>query len=399
LPFDVQYYGVNYRHMIISTNGFAAFDTIPYDISNNYWHNWDNWPIPDPGNARAQISPFWDDLESTGSTSGIYTYHDQANSRFIIEWSGNRHARTLSPQTIEMIIYDTDLHPTPTGDCEIVFQYQTVNNDDYSDDYTGPAAYSSVGFENWDQNDGLQYQYDNSYHPAAATLQGGRAIKITTATGLSAPPDMSYSPTEFNLAGEPGDQAEDRLIIENNGEGLLFYNISTEVMENLFSSGSGNQPSEYTSISAPLIGSGDEPPVINSKTQEFSGPYYPPVILDSGGPDNYGYTWIDSNEPGGPTYNWIDITSVGTRIAGLGDESNVGPYLIGFDFHFYGNTFSTFRVCSNGYVSFTSTVNPYTNGTIPGASEPNNLLSVYWDDLNFSPAARHIIIIMALTVV
>ncbi len=385
LPFDVQYYGVNYGHMIISTNGFAAFDTIPYDISNNYWHNWDNWPIPDPGNARAQISPFWDDLESTGGTTGIYSYHDQANGRFIIEWSGNRHALTLSPETFEMIIYDTDLHPTPTGDCEIVFQYQTINNDDYSDDYTGPAVYSSVGFENWEQTDGLQYEYDNAYHPAATALRSGLAIKITTATGLAAPPDMSYYPIEFNFASEPGDQAEGQLIIENHGEGILFYNISAEVIDNLSIDGSENRSTNSTSSSTPAIQSGDEPPVISSKTEQFSGPYYPPVILDSGGPDNYGYTWIDSNEPAGPSYNWIDITSVGTRITGLGDESNLGPYPIGFDFSFYGNTFSTFRVCSNGYVSFTSTATPYNNTTIPNSDEPNNLLSVYWDDLNFTP--------------
>jgi len=385
LPFDVQYYGFTYRHMIVSTNGFAAFDTIPYDVSNNYWHNWDNWPIPDPCNARAQISPFWDDLESTGSPTGIYTWHDQANGRFIIEWSGHRHARTLSPQTFEMIIYNADQHPTPTGDCEIVFQYNTVNNDDYSDDYSGPAAYSSVGFENWAQTDGLQYQYDNSYHPGAAVLQNGRAIKITTATGLSAPPDMSYDPTEFSLAAEPGDLAEARLFIENHGEGLLFYNISAEVIENLLGGGFGNEFAIISSLGSLLNKSGNDTPVINSKTEEFSGPYYPPVILDSGGPDNYGYTWIDSDEPGGPAYNWIDITSIGTQIAGLADESNLGPYPIGFDFNFYGNTFSTFRVCSNGYVSFTSTVNPYNNTTIPNTAEPNNLLSVYWDDLNFAP--------------
>ena len=188
LPFVCQYYGNNYQHMIVSINGFVAFDTIPFDQSGNYWFNWENWPIPDPGNARAQISPFWDDLRYSGSTNGIFQYHDAANGRFIIEWSGMTHARTGSGQTIELIIYNPTTFPTPTGDCEMVFQYKVVHNDDYDDDPYTPETYSSVGFENWDQNDGLQYEYDNVYYPGAVALHNGLAIKITTAAGLGPPP-------------------------------------------------------------------------------------------------------------------------------------------------------------------------------------------------------------------
>ncbi len=376
-PFDITYYGEVYDYMIISTNGFVAFDTIPYDVGGNYWHNWDNWPIPDYGNARAQISPFWDDLEYTGSTNGIYTYHDQTNGLFIIEWSGCRHARTNSTETFQMIFYDTDSRPTPTGDCEIVFQYMVINNDDSSSDPYYPEAYSSVGFENYDQNDGLEYQYDNVYHPGAAQLADGLALKITTATGLAAPPDMAYSPNEFDMASEPGDQAEGYIHIDNNGDGYLFYSISVETEEYLVTT--AKQP-----ISAPLKVNQDiEVVASESKTETMNGPVNPPVILDSGGPDNFGYTWIDSNEPGGPVYNWIDITEVGTRVTGIDDEESLGPYPIGFDFNFYGNTYSNFRVCSNGYCTFGDQTVEYNNTEIPNSDAPNNMLAVYWDDMNF----------------
>ena len=202
LPFDFQYYGETHRQIIVSTNGFIALDTIPFDIGGNYWYMFDNWPIPDKGNARAQISPFWDDLEYSGGSNGLFYYHDIANGKFIIEWSGFTHAQTGSPETFELIICDRSTFPTPTGDNEIIFQYSVINNNDSNPDPTGPAVYSSVGFENWAQDDGLEYEYDNSYHPAAAVLQTGRAIKITTSTGSALQIPALISPPNNDVSSD-----------------------------------------------------------------------------------------------------------------------------------------------------------------------------------------------------
>lgn len=113
-----------------------------------------------------------------------------------------------------------------------------------------------------------------------------------------------------------------------------------------------------------------------------SGPFNPPVILDQGGPDEFGYTWIDSDEPGGPVYEWIDITDVGEQIPMTGDDQNLGPFDIGFDFSFYGETFSTFNICSNGFISFTSTSTDYFNEPIPSFDAPENLVAPFWDDMD-----------------
>ena len=369
-PFDITYYGEDYSQMIISTNGFVAFDLHQYDAGGSYWHNWDNWPIPDYGNARAQISPFWDDLEYSGNNNGIYTYYDTTEGSFIIEWSGCNHARTSSPETFQIIFYETRTHPTPTGDCEIVFQYKEINNDDFNNSSSHPEAYSSVGMENYAQDDGLQYQYDNIYHPGATELVAGLALKITTATGMAAPPDMSYSPGSFDMAAEPGDAAEDHIYINNNGDGYLFYTIAVETMEDI---AIASIPAPESVIPEPHI----------TKGESYTGPYNPPMTLDNGGPDNFGYTWADSDEPGGPVYNWIDITGIGTRINGLSDESNVGPFPIGFEFNYYGNSYTTFRACSNGYCTFGDNATVYENTQLPNTANPNNMLAVYWDDMNF----------------
>ncbi len=195
LPFDFVYYGETYRHIIACINGFIAVDTF-HTQPGWYFHNWDNYPIPDPGCARGQISPFWDDLRL--SSGHVYKYYDSSNNRFIIEWKNLRHANTNALESFQVLIYDPDFYPTPTGDAEIVFQYQTiVNNDAYGGSPNFPEAYSSVGLENWDEDDGLQYEWNNIYHPAAATLAAGRAIKITTS--YITPSNYEYLPGDANM--------------------------------------------------------------------------------------------------------------------------------------------------------------------------------------------------------
>ena len=105
-------------------------------------------------------------------------------------------------------------------------------------------------------------------------------------------------------------------------------------------------------------------------------------IKASGGPDTFGYKWKDSDEAGGPVYNWVDITGSGTIIGFTSYDQNEPNIPIGFDFNFYGNTYNTVNVCTNGWISFTSTSTAYTNTTIIAPAEPNNLLAAFWDDLN-----------------
>ena len=80
-------------------------------------------------------------------------------------------------------------------------------------------------------------------------------------------------------------------------------------------------------------------------------------------------------------YNWVEISHVGTNTGLTGDDQNLGPFPIGFTFNHYGNNYNQVRVCSNGWISFTSTSTAYSNTTIPATAEPNNMLAPLWDDL------------------
>jgi hypothetical protein len=97
-------------------------------------------------------------------------------------------------------------------------------------------------------------------------------------------------------------------------------------------------------------------------------------------PDAYGYRWLDSDNTYGPTFNWIDIQQDGNNINGIENTyyDSFGPFPIGFDFEFYGNTFSQFYVQSMGVVNFgsVSTIDGY--NSIPAADEYNNLIAWLW---------------------
>ena len=78
------------------------------------------------------------------------------------------------------------------------------------------------------------------------------------------------------------------------------------------------------------------------------------------------------------TYN--PLSTAGTSV-NVGDDSNVGPFNIGFNFEFYGQTFSQFRICTNGFITFGSTSGSYTPGTFPNPNQPNGVVAAYWTDL------------------
>ena len=112
-----------------------------------------------------------------------------------------------------------------------------------------------------------------------------------------------------------------------------------------------------------------------------------PVLQNTGGPDGFGYRWIDSDDPAGPDFQWIDVSSTGTPVfSSPVDDSNMGPFPIGFAFSYYGNTYTDFRVCSNGFISFTSSSAQYSNQPLPNLFAPENMLAAFWSDLAVIPA-------------
>jgi len=210
--------------------------------------------------------------------------------------------------------------------------YHSFGNIGVDAEVTGSSAY--VFQVATDIPDGYNFQL------AGAITCTGDSWNQNMNFTASNPPEIAVSPSSFNETLNPGGNSQSTLRISNNGYTDLNYNLS---------------------ITDPA--------------------------RDSGGPDSENYSWIDSNEPGGPTYNWVDISSIGTSVT-LGDDSNDGPYALGFNVEYYGNTYNSLNICSNGFLSFTSALTSYSNGALPDSAEPNNLLAFFWDDLNPSSSGN-----------
>jgi hypothetical protein len=90
---------------------------------------------------------------------------------------------------------------------------------------------------------------------------------------------------------------------------------------------------------------------------------------------------VDSDDPGGPAFGWIDISAVGTEVP-LGDDAFAGPFGLGFAFPFYENSYSDLYIGSNGIVTFGVGSGTRLNTNLPEAGLPNNLVALWWDDLD-----------------
>jgi hypothetical protein len=242
--FSIGYYGEGYSEVSINSNGFLAMDWEDYRFG-------DNSGIPDSHGPARMIAPFWDDLDPSAG-GDIYRWLDFANNRLIFQYDEVPIYGTTQTQTFQVIFYNENSHPTPTGDSKIVFQYETVS-----------FPYScTVGIENAIEDDGIQWLYNASYAPQAMPLSAGMAILFTTE-----PPDLPNVPwlvlddvtIDDTAVGngdglaQPGETVELLLDVRNDGgrdalggsvvlssqEGVVSLGDSTSAMSDVLASGTG----------------------------------------------------------------------------------------------------------------------------------------------------------------
>ena len=113
--------------------------------------------------------------------------------------------------------------------------------------------------------------------------------------------------------------------------------------------------------------------------------------------DDYGYRMFDNWDLAyskAPAYDWIEIDPnqgglFGTTInvTDLYEEGDASRSLtLPFPVTYYGETYHTITVCSNGWAAFgNQTVVDFHNRTIPSPIGPTAMLAPFWDDLVTSP--------------
>lgn len=182
LPFDFKFYDQEYNTAHVSVNGWIYFGTAPAG-----W--WTNNTIPNTAAPNNFLAVFWDDLDMR-TNGAVYTYHDEVNNLFIVQWTNNQQSASGS-LTFQAIL-------TPWGG--VTYQYLTM---------TGTLNSATVGIENSDGTDGLQVVFNAAY------IEDGLAVKINTpriewldvtptsgslAAGESEPVTVTYDATGL-LAG------------------------------------------------------------------------------------------------------------------------------------------------------------------------------------------------------
>lgn len=76
-------------------------------------------------------------------------------------------------------------------------------------------------------------------------------------------------------------------------------------------------------------------------------------------------------------------STVGATSVVLSDDSQAGPFNIGFNFCFFGNTYNQFYLGSNGWISFSAgQSNAFTSASIPSTAfnVPQNCIMGPWQD-------------------
>ncbi len=110
--------------------------------------------------------------------------------------------------------------------------------------------------------------------------------------------------------------------------------------------------------------------------------WYSGELDEFGGPDAAGYIFRDSAELDGPTYNWVEMSVLGNELTTLADDDFEGPFALPWSFSYYGDLYYEIYICSNGYIMFGGGNTSFDNQSLPNGTAPNNLIALFWDDLN-----------------
>ena len=230
-PFPFRFYGEEYDTIIVYSNGFI---TPPQSTPWSGPGTGNPQAFPTDGGPRGVVAGLWADLAPHRTVGDIYSYYDEENHIFYIEYDTCEEYHHWGYTTFEYMIFDPDYYPTPTGDCEIVVNYKRL----------GFTYNTAIGIESPDESTGLTFMYDGEYGAFAADVSSEGAIKITTN-----PPEDSvrcllwlvyYGELVYTTGDDtisPGDTVSMRFCIKNTGytraEGVQVMVLPSETVRSI----------------------------------------------------------------------------------------------------------------------------------------------------------------------
>ncbi len=397
ISFTFNFYGNVYTQAYVSSNGLVSFGSgNPANI---------NYPIPtaDPPNNYA--SCFWSDLYIFGGRGeGVwYETFGSGPSRYTVLTFRTEYfatsSYTVTPDLFQMILYE--------GSNQIKCQYaQTAGPID------GTGGASTIGLENIDGTDGLQYFFHEYSYPIVGPLEPRLAILFTPG---SPRPVFAGSIKTVSAGTHPGELFTYTLNIVNSGSA----SASAATMHDPIPSGAAyaglasfsgggslNANSSFVDWSGAL-GVNQRVTItyralwtalsgIVTNTMTLNDPLATRAVLRSAatkiqpysgvgtGPGTPVYIYHDSYDPSGVvTYSWVFTGGASTKLSLLPDADNgyaVVP--IGFTFRFDGRNFTNAFVSANGLVMFNTDIgsSSFTNEPIPTPGNVDSYATCFWTD-------------------
>ncbi len=367
VPFPIQFYGTSYPEFYIGSNGYVTFGACAWDYFNQCFPQ-DFMP------AGLYIN--WNDM--TTYSGEVAYYYDAANHWLVVSWYQISYYSGAGQASYQIIIYDQGFYSSATGDNHILFQY---------DSPLGQTDIATVGIKTETGPNFSMYECDGVDEANAWGQEPGRTIYFSTGPGCDVgDADITVTPSSLDGAAPLGGTDTGSLEICNVGLCPLYWNIdwnqSTPALA--LSSYVPTRGMSMTKQQIDLISAINrgEKPVIATERRNGS------EQLDAqGGPDAFGYRWIDSDEPSGPVFNWFEINGIGTN-TGMTFDDEVTSVGLPFGFDFYGITYNTVNISSNGNVHFGGANAAYSNTTLPDAFAPSAMVAAFWDDLYLPTAGQ-----------
>ena len=216
----------------------------------------------------------------------------------------------------------------------------------------------------------------------------GNATLTLSAPQIRGPEDANFwieSPPSTNLAS--GASTTFRVLFMPSALGLRNATVtltSNDPDEGTFQfaiSGNCIAPPAVLALYPPAISRAINPATVTNETLRIANPGS--ATLTHTLSSSLGrYHYRDSDSFAGPTYAWQEIAGTGTRIAWSSlDDALSTPLALGFVFPFYGNTYSSVRVCTNGFLTFTGRISYGANSILPNLSASENMIAAFWNDI------------------
>ncbi|WP_344616146.1 PQQ-dependent sugar dehydrogenase [Dactylosporangium salmoneum] len=346
LPFPVTFYGTQYTSAWVDTNGVLSF---VQPTGSAYDHG----AIPSAaatGKANGAVYPMWSDLNVDASASVRTAVTGTApNRQFVVEWRnvqffGNASARV----SFETVLNENNDIAVAWNDIDAVAIEQ--------------GSTSTVGIENANGTVALQYSLNQPnlrtgngvlFHPPAAP---------PPPTGATVTGTIGVTGTSAKLAGT-------RIALSPGGATATAGADGTYTV-------SGLSAGTYT-VTATAPGGQS-----TSGTATVAASGTTTLNLSIALSDSFGYTAT----PGPRTFVRADQT-----VLTLTGDDNYQQVTLPFPVKFYGTTYTSAWVDTNGVVSFVQpSGSAWNHSAIPSAAasgKANGAIYPFWEDLNIDASA------------